>query len=564
MVASEEQKSTNPLVLVVDDDLTMRLLMREVLEQAGFTVEEAGDGDEAIALFARRQPDIVLLDVLMPRMDGFATCITLRSLPAGSHIPIVLVTGLDDIASINRAYELGATDFLTKPIQWPTLGHRIHYTLRASRAIEALHGSQSALRKAHDELEHRVEERTLALAKANITLQQEIRERRLAEEELQGTHQRLRFHVENSPLAVIEWDHEFHIQRWSPQAEDIFGWKAAEVLGKHPFAWSFVVEADEAKVRTAISHLLSGSEQRLVVQSRHYSKDGSVAHCEWYNSVLFDETGKAISILSLVQDITERTAVERLKDELLSTVSHELRTPLTSLRGFAELMLTRDFSREQQRQFLTIIHSESTRLTDLINDFLDLQRIESNQQNYRFEVSALAPLLQKAMALFNIGDTKFSFRIEAPTTLPLVRVDTDRIHQVLTNLLSNAIKFSPQGGKITVGAQPRGSEVVMWVTDTGIGIAPELRPKLFSKFFRADNTATRSIGGTGLGLALVKNLVAAHGGRVWVESTPGEGSTFFFTLPVENEPLIQPFPPPATAREQRNGNGVTPLPALVL
>ena len=559
MPASEKSMGNDPLVLVVDDDSTMRLLMRESLEQAGFTVEEASDGDKAIALFTQQQPDIMLLDVLMPRMDGFATCTALRSLPAGTHIPIVLVTGLDDIASINRAYELGATDFLTKPIHWPTLGHRIHYTLRASRAIEALHDSQNALRKAHDELEQRVEERTLALAKANTTLQQEIRERKLTEEALQNTHQRLRFHVENSPLAVIEWNHEFHIQRWSPQAERIFGWKAAEVLGKHPFEWPFVVDEDKAKVHAVIAHLLSGNEQRLVVQNRNYTKDGAITHCEWYNSVLFDETGQAISILSLVQDVTERTTIERLKDELLSTVSHELRTPLASLRGFTELMLTRSFSPEEQRQFLTIIHSESTRLTNLINDFLDLQRIETCQQSYRFEVTALGPLLQKAVTLFDIGDSKLCFHIESPTTLPLARVDPDRIHQVLTNLLSNAVKFSPQGGKITLGAQQKGTEIVVWVSDTGIGIAPEIHPKLFSKFFRADSTATRSIGGTGLGLALVKNLVTAHGGRIWVESVPDKGSTFFFTLPVEDESLVRTHPSQEVDKEQRNSRGTIPL-----
>lgn len=561
MPAFETIQNQCPLVLIVDDDLTMRLLMREVLEQAGFTVEEAADGREAITNFIHHQPDIILLDVLMPRMDGFVTCTTLRSLPGGAHLPIVLVTGLDDIASINRAYQLGATDFITKPINWPTLGHRIHYTLRASRAIEALHESQLALQTAHNELERRVEERTCALAKANTALQQEIRERKLTEEALQKTHQRLRFHVENSPLAVLEWDHAFRIQRWSSQAEHILGWTAAEVLNKHPFEWSFVVEEDEAKFRTVIDRLLSGNEQRLVIQSRHYTKDGTVAYCEWYNSVLFDDSGTAVSILSLVQDITERTALDRLKEELLATISHELRTPLTSLRGFAELMLTRTFSPEQQRQFLTIIHTESTRLTDLINDFLDLQRIETGKQNYRFEVTALEPLLQKAITLFDVNDKVHKFCIDVSPTLPPVRVDTDRIHQVLTNLLSNAIKFSPEGGAITVGARQDGAEIVVWVADSGIGIAPELHPKLFSKFFRVDNTATRSVGGTGLGLALVQNLIAAHGGRVWVDSAPGKGSTFFFTLCTDGELALPTQPATHPVQAKKEGEAHLPLPS---
>ena len=132
-----------PLVLIVDDDATIRLLMRESLEQIGVTVEEAGDGVEAIAIFTQLKPDIVLLDILMPNMDGFTVCTTLRALPGGAHTPVLMVTGLDDIESINRAYEVGATDFITKPINWIILGHRVRYMLRASEAMHALRRSEA-------------------------------------------------------------------------------------------------------------------------------------------------------------------------------------------------------------------------------------------------------------------------------------------------------------------------------------------------------------------------------------------------------------------------------------
>lgn len=128
--------SRQALVLVVDDDLAERLLIREVLEQGGFTVEEAGDGVQAVAAFSRIRPDIVLLDVMMPEMDGFAACAALRQLPQGEHTPVLMVTGLDDVESINRAYEVGATDFITKPINWTILSHRVRYMLRASQAFE--------------------------------------------------------------------------------------------------------------------------------------------------------------------------------------------------------------------------------------------------------------------------------------------------------------------------------------------------------------------------------------------------------------------------------------------
>jgi signal transduction histidine kinase len=230
--------------------------------------------------------------------------------------------------------------------------------------------------------------------------------------------------------------------------------------------------------------------------------------------------------------ITEATANERLKDELVSTVSHELRTPLTSLRGFSELLLKREFPPEKQKQFLAIIHNESVRLTALINDFLDLQRIESGRQTYNFEQGDISWALQESLAVFQREDGLHHFHIEAPDTLPLVRIDVARIHQVLTNLISNAVKYSPQGGVITVKAASEKNKIVVSVTDQGIGIPLETQAKLFSKFFRVDSRETRSIGGTGLGLALVRDIIEAHGGRVWVESTLGQGSTFSFALPL--------------------------------
>lgn len=235
--------------------------------------------------------------------------------------------------------------------------------------------------------------------------------------------------------------------------------------------------------------------------------------------------------IGTLTDITEHKRVEQLKDELVSTVSHELRTPLTSLRGFAELMLKRSFAPDKQREFLTIIHQEATRLTGLINDFLDLQRMQSGRQVYNMTEIALEPLLRESATIFVPDQSRHVLQIELDPSLPVVCVDVDCIRQVLGNLLSNAVKFSPRGGSIYVHARSVGKEVWVMVTDQGVGIPQEALSLLFTKFFRVDNADTRSIGGTGLGLALVKEIIETHGGRVWVESTRGEGSTFSFSLP---------------------------------
>ncbi|MFN7922309.1 MAG: PAS domain S-box protein [Bryobacteraceae bacterium] len=249
-----------------------------------------------------------------------------------------------------------------------------------------------------------------------------------------------------------------------------------------------------------------------------------------------DGSGNLTHYVGILSDITQQKEAERVKNDLLSTVSHELRTPLTSLRGFAELMLEREFPPERRRKFIEIIHKESTRLSNLINDFLDLQRIESGRQTYKFVPVRLDKMVQETIEIFRGSGTRHQFSVVADAGLPMVMADADRIRQVLTNLISNAVKFAPNGGPIMARLQlvEEGPQrfVEVAVADRGMGMSQETISKLFQKFFRADNTETRKIGGTGLGLALVKQMVEAHHGKIWVESTPGSGSTFFFTLPV--------------------------------
>lgn len=181
-------------------------------------------------------------------------------------------------------------------------------------------------------------------------------------------------------------------------------------------------------------------------------------------------------------------------------------------------------------EIFTILQTETLRLTRLVNDFLDLHRMESGRQSPQFADIALGPLLQGSLAVFANEDGMHTWHLDIPDTLPLIRADADRIRQVLANLLSNAMKFSSPGGTISGGAQD--TDVVIWIADTGIGIPSEAIPRLFEKFFRVENQDTRRIGGTGLGLALVKQIVEEHHGKIWVESTLNQGSTFFCTLPI--------------------------------
>jgi len=391
--------------------------------------------------------------------------------------------------------------------------------------------AEEALQKARDELEMRVQARTAELAQANQELRTEIAERQRVEEALRQSETRLRTILDHVLDGILTIDERGIVESYNPAAERIFGYIPAEIIGQH--VKMLVPDLHHGEHDSAISEALCPDNAERIEIGREVTgrrKNGSTFPLELAVSKM--RLGDQRMFTAVARDITQRKEVERLKNELIATVSHELRTPMTSLLGFAELMLNRDLTPEKQREFLTVIHNEALRLTDLINDFLDLQRMEAGRQAYDFQSIEIVPLLRETLALFSGGEEKHTWRLEVPDSLPPVWADPDRIRQALSNLLSNAVKFSPRGGGVTVGARQKGAHIEVQVADQGIGIPPEAVPSLFSKFFRVNNPETRHIGGTGLGLALVKEIMEAHAGQVWVESTLGQGSTFFFTLSV--------------------------------
>jgi signal transduction histidine kinase len=401
----------------------------------------------------------------------------------------------------------------------------IHESLAFRFERRDLLQSQEVLQQSNEELDRRVQARTAELMTANAALQAEIAEHERTETELRESEFRSRAMLQAIPDMMFRANRAGVFVDYKPREMFRTVAPAEFFIGKH---LADIVPADtaEAGLKTIATVLQTGQmhvlEYALVVEGVSRDYEARVA------------PSGPDEVVAIVRDITQRKEVDRLKDEFISVVNHELRTPLASVRGFTELMLSRNFSPEGQRELLSIIQRETTRLTDLINDLLDLRRIESGQQSYHFTDVDLAAVLRASVALFSNTTGTHTFQVQIPDQVPQVRADADRLHQVLINLLSNAVKFSPQGGTITTGIRTAGEEIVVWVADQGMGIAPEELPKVFDRFFRTDNRDVRKIGGTGLGLTLVKEIIAAHGGKIWVESHPGQGSTFFFMLPYVN------------------------------
>ncbi|MCM2357643.1 MAG: ATP-binding protein [Geobacteraceae bacterium] len=239
--------------------------------------------------------------------------------------------------------------------------------------------------------------------------------------------------------------------------------------------------------------------------------------------------------IEIAVDITEFKEIERLKDEMISAVSHEMRTPLTAVLGFTELLLEGIVEPADQKTHLATVYREAERLSRLVNNFIDLQRMRTGQQLYTFRDIAVHPLLAEVIGQFAGVSPIHRLTLDCPEELPAVRGDGERLREVVINLISNAVKYSPKGGIVAVAGRCDGEHVIISVRDEGIGIPPELLGMIFERFYRVDNTDRRPFGGAGLGLAVVWEIVTAHGGRVWVESAPGQGSTFFVQLPAEKQ-----------------------------
>jgi PAS domain S-box-containing protein len=264
----------------------------------------------------------------------------------------------------------------------------------------------------------------------------------------------------------------------------------------------------------------------------------------------FQSEDKGIGSVILVRDITSEKEVDRMKTDFISTVSHELRTPLTSVRGFTEVIkrtLEEDIfpdvnvgknknvmkSMTRIRENLEIILSEGERLTALINDVLDVSKLEAGKVEWKMEKFRLSDIIERAIgASSSLFEQKMLPLVkDIEHGLPEVIGDRDRLIQVVINLLSNAVKFTEKGF-VTCRVKKSGDEIVVSIVDTGIGIAESERERVFEKFKQAGNTLTDKPTGTGLGLSICKQIVEYHGGRVWVDSVPGKGSNFSFSIPL--------------------------------
>jgi NtrC-family two-component system sensor histidine kinase KinB len=331
--------------------------------------------------------------------------------------------------------------------------------------------------------------------------------------------------VTESGDAILSLAPDGVVLTWNAGAERLLGYTAAEIVGRD--LWAILHLADgHAALETAVATLRSGEAVRF--EAVVTGPDGRRVDVSAGLAPHLGPLGELAAISAILRDIGERKAVERQQREFISMVTHELRNPLASLRGYAQIMRHRG---EYMERGLDVILTQSRRLERLIGDLLDVSRVESGQLALQRDETDLVSLSRAAADQAQALTRAHEVRFEGPDEPLFGWWDRDRLAQVLQNLLTNATKYSPDGGTIVVRVAGDGGEVRVSVADQGPGIAPEALPNLFRRFYRTAEAKISGAEGLGLGLYISRSLVEAHGGRIWAESIPGQGSTFTFTLP---------------------------------
>lgn len=330
--------------------------------------------------------------------------------------------------------------------------------------------------------------------------------------------------VEHIEDGVIILDEQSNLLLINPAARKAFGlWQDDAVKGKPV---SEVLPHPDLKI------LLSDINNPLP-QNEITFEDGRVLSAQ---CTPIPRIGVAITM----QDITYLKQIDRLKNEFVHTVSHDLRSPLTAILGYVDLLDRVGPVNDQQREFIRRVQNSVQSITSLVNDLLELGRIEAGFDTQK-EVAPLEGIIRDTLETLGgqISDKKMNLHLNLPMDIPQMRGNPIRLRQMLDNLIGNAIKYTPEGGEITIDVEAQNDQVILRISDTGPGIPPADQPHIFEKFYRASNVP-KGVGGSGLGLSIVKSIVENHQGRIWVESLLGQGSAFTVVLPLYKQAVAQP------------------------
>jgi PAS domain S-box-containing protein len=486
-------------ILLADDNADMRAYLCDLLSRT-YGVEAVADGQEALAAARRERPDLILCDVMMPRLDGIGLLRALRAEQALRDVPVILLSARAGEEARLGALEAGADEYLVKPFSARELAARVGALLEL------------------------------------------VRMRRGNEQELREREEQLRLATEAAEIGLWDVDLLTDTLFWPARVKAMFGISPEVPVSMADF-YAGLHPADRERTTEAFAAACDPARRALYdVEYRTLGKeDGRVRWVAAKGRGIFDAGGRCIRVIGTAIDITGRKRIEaaldeanRRKDEFLAMLAHELRNPLAPIGNASELLARIIVDDPRAQTAVQMVKRQVTQLTRLVDDLLDVSRITQGRIELRREPVELATVV--AQAVETVGGLMRAKRHELSVVSSYealyVNGDLIRLVQCVGNLLANAAKYTDPGGKIRVQTRAEDSQAVIEVTDNGAGITPELLPRVFDLFVQSDRTLDRAQGGLGIGLSIVKRLTEMHDGRVTARSPgPGLGATFEIRLP---------------------------------
>jgi|GEM_PF-606752 len=554
--ALAETPRPQPRILVVDDEPHVVQIFQDLLAQRGYEVASSSNGDDAIVKVTNGNFDLVLTDINLPGVDGLEVVRAAKA--ADKDTCVILITGYASTTTAIDALRQGAYDYITKPFDLWETAKAIERGLESRFLVIENRRLVSSLEQANVELQHHEKilsrmvkeatQRITALYEAGKEISTSLSRQATLEvivnqvAKLAGADASLVFLYDTDageyvaeagvgvpPERLREYRfgngvglHGQSVRSASPVRCASVG----ETVGVEPFLTE--LEAGSALVVPLLTN------ENVLGTITALRPDGKAFTPEDQEMLTMFASQASIAVTNAI--LYERTKeLDRMKSEFVAVVSHEVRTPLTSIKGSLELLGDERFHvlPPPQKELLTICQANTERLISLINDILDFSKLESSKLSLQFESVEVGRIVPEAVEhIRNLAAIKgITIDVHMEGSAGVIEADPMRVAQVITNLLGNAIKFSPENGKIEIWARGGDEEVVVDIKDFGKGISQHDLSRLFQRFAQLDSSTTRRAGGTGLGLVISKGIVEQHGGKIWVESTLGKGSTFSFSIP---------------------------------
>lgn len=552
----------NVKILAIDDNRDNLTIIKALINEAFPKAQTifANDGFRGLELAFEKEPDIILLDIIMPGMDGYEVCKKLKVHPITADIPVVFITAIkDDKQSRIKALEAGGEGFLSKPVDISELTAQIRAMLKIREATILKRGEK-------ERLENLIDERTRELQKTHAEtlnllkyFQAENEKRKKSEAALKESEEKTRLFkraVDSSSVGIIITDIEGKIIYTNPFYLKISGYRESELIGQ----LSTFLDANfqpETFNRKRWKNILSGKDWSGEI--KNIKKNGESYWVKAVISPIVNTAGEITNFIVVSEDITQKkqlledliTAKEKaeesdkLKTAFLANMSHEIRTPMNGILGFAELLKEQDLTNEIQQKYIHIIEKSGARMLNIINNIVDISKIEAGLMEITLTDSDINEQIDYIYNFFKpeveAKGMQLYFKKHYANHKAIIKTDQEKLYAIFTNLVKNAIKYSYRG-YIEFGYYPEQNKqgrdlIIFYVKDTGIGIHKDKTSIIFDRFRQVSEGKNRHYEGAGLGLSITKSYVEMLGGKIWVESEEGVGSRFCFSLPYNHTNL---------------------------